>query len=194
MTGSTLNLREYVWNGSSYVESDATLGILKLIDDSTYDSKRYLCIVRDMKKTESRAWRIRQTMSSYVARAKIKEKVEIKYSITGTCNGNKRNEMDFYARRKSKFRCQGGEEIAGVDPSVGAWMSSPIVNGGIFNYSGYADQNSEEYSPAQRFFVVIESVSFSKSEGKAVFGENEKDLYDFTLELTRVDTGNVVSP
>jgi len=186
-----LNIKEYLWNGSSYVASG---GILRFKDDSTWGSKKYLCMIRDIKKTETRAWRIRQTMSSYVARAKIKEKVEIKYSITGTCNGNKRSELDFYTRRKAKFRIQGDE--GATLTKLGSWMSTPGLSASTFPLETYnPDSNSsEEYLGTQRFYVVIDNVSFSKSEGKAVFGDEEKDLYDFTIELTRIDTGNITSP
>jgi len=186
-----MNLKEYNWNGTNYV---ASTGILRLKDDSTWGSKKYLCMIRDVKKTESRAWRIRQTMSAYIARAKIKEKVEVKYTLTGTCNGNKRSELDFYTRRKSKFRIQGDEGASFT--ILGSWMSTPYISGGTFSLENY-DPNSSTYSEeaagTQRFFVVIDSVSFSKSEGKAVFGSEETDLYDFTMELTRVDTGNVTN-
>jgi len=154
-----LTLYEYGWDGSNYVLS----GTLVFSPDPSKIEK--ICKVQ---------WRARHFGTKYTyPRAKYRYRREIVFKLEGGCSGSKREELEFFAMRNSKFK---------IDNTSIGYLKSPEY------YSDRDTHPANNPKPTnftyQTLYVMFEEIRFTADPGK-------EDWFNYSITLKVVNNEKV---
>lgn len=124
---------------------------------------------RNIKKAVSVKWRIRRPgFEKKIERARFRYNEKITYSITGSCVADKRDEIEWYAKRDAIFKL--------LNCTLKTYHSQETDDQGPGTPDTYTSAKAQG---EETVFVVFESCSFTRTEAKV-------NWYDYTIKLRRV--------
>lgn len=149
---TNLTLLEYHMQSGTYSPSGNTF---------TFDPNP-----NNIKKSVSVKWRIRRPgYGNKVERARFRYNEKIEFTITGSCNANKRDELEWFSKRDSLFRIENWPM-----PTYHSEWTPDVPVATPPNFAS---------APEENVYFVIESTDFTQTEAKL-------DWFDYSLKVVRV--------
>jgi len=158
-----LKLQEYAWDGTNWKDT----GIYFTFDPNP----------SGVTKETKVEWRARFSgLYCLYPRCKYRFRRTVTFTLKGACTGAKREELEFYAMRNSKFK---------VDNTSWAGLTSPeyYSQKDVYNPYDHPWQGATGH-PLQTLYVMFQELTADLAEGKV-------DWFTYTLKLQVVDTSNV---
>jgi len=124
---------------------------------------------RQIKKEVSVKWRIRRAgYEKKIERARFRYNEKIVLTILGSCQADKRDELEWYAKRDSLYLVK--------NLSMKTYHAEQTSDSDAAEPSDYASAKTQG---EESFYVVIEKALFTQNEAKL-------DWYDYQLTVRRV--------
>jgi hypothetical protein len=169
MADSKLTLIEYRWNGTNFkslAQGNTYAGTL------TFDPNP-----RTVTRDEKVEKRIRRAGRNRLQKYKARYKLDMDYTLQGSCSFAKMKEISFYNAMNSKFEAT--FMFGKTDPAMKYDYNK--------TYSTFPTQDITWASASviyEKVFVIIEEVKFTATEGR-------KDWFDYNIKLKRIDCGEI---